>query len=55
MLNGRYETTTDVTDYLNLALDAAKMSEASDFDTTLDLYRNVSLFYTNYFSTNIGL
>ena len=46
LLNGRFETTTDVTDYLNLALDAAKMAEAGGaFDTTMDIYTNVSLFF----------
>jgi len=40
LLNGRYETSTDVTDYLNLALDASKMSESDDFDTTLEIYKS---------------
>jgi len=39
LLNGRYETTNDVTDYLNLALDAAKMSESGDFQDTLGVYK----------------
>jgi len=39
-MNGRYETTYDVTNYLNLALDAAKMSESDDFETTMDIYEN---------------
>ena len=42
LLDGRYETTTDVTDYLNLALDVAKMSESDDIDVKLDIYKNVS-------------
>lgn len=43
LLNGRYETTTDVTDYLNLALDVSKMSDSEDFDNSMDIYKNVSL------------
>jgi len=43
LLNGRYETWNDVTDYLNLALDIVKMNEEDDFDTKLDLYKNVSV------------
>lgn len=48
LLDGRYETTTDVTDYLNLALDVSKMSESDDIDVKLDIYKNVSwsLFVT---------
>jgi hypothetical protein len=42
LLNGRYETSTDVTDYLNIALDASKMSESDNFEVTLDIYKNVS-------------
>ena len=43
LLNGRYETSTDVTDYLNLALDVSKMSESLNNDVKLDIYKNVSL------------
>jgi len=39
-LNGRYETTTDVTDYLNIGLDASKMSESDNYEVTLDIYKN---------------
>eukprot|EP00536_Pseudo-nitzschia_multiseries_P000699 jgi/Psemu1/1580/gm1.1580_g len=39
LLNGRYETSTDVTRYLNLAEDVAKMNEAENFETKLDLYK----------------
>ena len=42
LLNGRYETVTDVTSYLNLALDAADMKETSDITTKQNIYRNVS-------------
>jgi hypothetical protein len=43
LLNGRYETVTDVTSYLNLALDAADMRETNDITTKQNIYRNVSL------------
>jgi hypothetical protein len=39
-LEGRYETVTDVTDYLNLALDAADMKESTDLATKLNIYQN---------------
>ena len=42
LLNGRYETTTDVTDYLNLAYDASNMIESDDHELILDIYKNVS-------------
>jgi hypothetical protein len=42
LLNGRYETVTDVTSYLNLALDAADMRETNDITTKQNIYRNVS-------------
>lgn len=41
LLNGRFETVTDVTDYLNLALDAADMKETDDLTTKLNIYQNV--------------
>jgi hypothetical protein len=41
LLGGRYETTTDVTDYLNLALDAADMKETDDLTTKKNIYQNV--------------
>jgi hypothetical protein len=41
LLGGRYQTTTDVTNYLNLALDAANMKETDDFDTKKNIYENV--------------
>jgi hypothetical protein len=43
LLNGRFKTSTDVTDYLNIAMDASKMSESEDFEVTMDIYKNVSL------------
>ena len=46
LLNGRFETTTDVTDYLNLAFDASKMIESTDFDVTMSIYKNVSILDT---------
>lgn len=53
ILDGRYQTSNDVTSYLNLALDIAKMNEAVDFDTKLDIYKNVSLFmFVDYRKTN---
>jgi len=54
LLNGRYETSNDVTDYLNLALDAAKMNEADDFDTKLDLYKNVSVGRVSNVSSDVS-
>ena len=42
LLGGRYETTTDVQAFLNLALDTALMKETSDLDTKKDLYKHVS-------------
>lgn len=44
-MDGRYETNTDVTDYLNLALDVSKMSESENIDVKLDIYKNVSLLF----------
>lgn len=41
LLSGRFETVTDVTDYLNLALDAADMKETDDFTTKKNIYQNV--------------
>jgi hypothetical protein len=43
LLNGRFETTTDVTAYLNLALDAADMRETEDIPTKQNIYSNVRL------------
>jgi hypothetical protein len=40
LLNGRFETTTDVQELLNLALDAADMKEADDFDSKKTIYRD---------------
>jgi hypothetical protein len=42
LLGGRYETTTDVQTYLNLALDAADMKEAEDLATKQLIYESVS-------------
>ena len=47
LLDGQYETTTDVTDYLNLALDVSKMSESENIDVKLDIYKNVSSLLSN--------
>jgi hypothetical protein len=38
LLNGRFETTTDVQDLLNLALDAADMKEATEFADMQTIY-----------------
>jgi hypothetical protein len=38
LLNGRFETTTDVQDLLNLALDAADMRESTDFTAKQTIY-----------------
>eukprot|EP00934_Nitzschia_sp_Nitz4_P003142 Nitzschia sp. Nitz4//scaffold227_size32659//29826//30272//NITZ4_007901-RA/size32659-snap-gene-0.7-mRNA-1//-1//CDS//3329542803//3132//frame0 len=40
LLNGRYETSTDVQDYLNLASDAAAMKETDVRATKEDIYQN---------------
>ena len=48
LLNGRFTTTTDVTDYLNIAMDASKMIESEDFEVTLDIYKNVSMRVISY-------
>jgi hypothetical protein len=42
LLGGRYQTITDVSDYLNLALDAAAMKESTDLTTKKSIYQNVS-------------
>lgn len=42
LLQGRFETTTDVQDYLNLAIDAAEMREATDLAVKKSIYQNVS-------------
>jgi hypothetical protein len=44
LLGGRYETTTDVQTFLNLALDAADMKEAEDLATKKLIYQSVSSF-----------
>jgi len=38
LLGGRFETSTDVQTFLNLALDAAEMKESDDFDTKKAIY-----------------
>ena len=43
LLGGRYVTKHDVKSYLNLALDIAKMNEADDFDSKLDIYTKVCM------------
>ena len=40
LLNGRFETTSDVQEYLNLAIDAAEMKETGDKKTKMTIYRN---------------
>ena len=42
LLNGRFETTTDVQSLLNLALDAADMKEATDMMKKQSIYQFVS-------------
>ncbi|KAG7374724.1 low iron-inducible periplasmic protein [Nitzschia inconspicua] len=42
LLGGRFETMTDVSDYLNLALDAADMKETDDLTTKKNIYQNGS-------------
>eukprot|EP00529_Nitzschia_sp_RCC80_P009220 CAMPEP_0113473526 /NCGR_PEP_ID=MMETSP0014_2-20120614/18092_1 /TAXON_ID=2857 /ORGANISM="Nitzschia sp." /LENGTH=2243 /DNA_ID=CAMNT_0000366301 /DNA_START=471 /DNA_END=7202 /DNA_ORIENTATION=+ /assembly_acc=CAM_ASM_000159 len=42
ILGGRYQTVTDVQDYLNLALDAAAMKEALEIESKQDIYKNGS-------------
>ncbi len=44
LLNGRFETTTDVQFLLNLALDAAAMKEATTLSSKAAIYQNVSSF-----------
>ena len=38
LLGGRFETSTDVQQFLNLALDAAEMKESDDFETKKGIY-----------------
>ena len=40
LLGGTYETTTDVQNYLNLALDAAAMKETDDIELKQTIYRD---------------
>ena len=40
LLGGTYETTTDVQNYLNLALDAAAMKETDDIALKQTIYRD---------------
>lgn len=42
LLNGRFETSTDVQYLLNLALDAAAMREANSLVEKVSIYQNVS-------------
>jgi hypothetical protein len=42
LLNGRFETTTDVQHILDLALDAAAMKEADSIASKTSIYQNVS-------------
>ena len=42
LLNGRFETTTDVQYLLNLALDAAAMKESDNIDAKNAIYQFVS-------------
>ena len=43
LLNGRFQTTTDVQYLLDLALDAADMKEADDLATKQSIYENVRM------------
>lgn len=44
LLNGRFETTSDVQDLLDLALDAAAMREATTMAAKAAIYQNVGNF-----------
>jgi hypothetical protein len=41
LLGGRFETTTDVTGFLNLALDAAEIQASNDVTEKTELYKRV--------------
>jgi hypothetical protein len=41
LLNGRFQTSTDVKNYLNLALDVAAMKESSSTTEKIAIYENV--------------
>lgn len=43
LLNGRFETTTDVQYLLDLALDVAAMQEATTLASKASIYQNVGL------------
>ncbi len=45
LLGGRFETTTDVQNLLNLGLDAADMREATDLATKALIYKEVSVSF----------
>lgn len=49
LLGGRFETTTDVQDLLNLGLDAADMREATDLATKETIYKEVRMPYSMLF------
>lgn len=40
LLGGRFETTTDVQELLNLALDAAEMKESDNLENKKAIYKN---------------
>eukprot|EP00980_Cylindrotheca_fusiformis_P024659 scaffold12195_cov126-Cylindrotheca_fusiformis.AAC.3 len=39
LLGGRFETTTDVQEYLNIALDVVDMRESDDLQTKQSIYK----------------
>lgn len=45
LLNGRFETSTDVQNFLNLALDAAAMRESKNMTEKSEIYSNVSIIF----------
>lgn len=49
LLNGRYETVTDVQEYLDLALDAADMKESDVLATKLSIYQEVRMLLWFFF------
>lgn len=56
ILNGEYETTTDVQDYLNLALQAQAMREAEDLTTKKQFYTQVGAnYYTRIIESQLVL
>lgn len=52
LLGGRFETTTDVTGFLNLALDAAEIQASNDVTEKTDIYKRVRKFARDRHSCN---